>query len=179
MTTLVTVLKGGGRYDATWVERLARGVRRHAPAFDRILCLTDLPLEVPGVVGPDQLAWLGKTLDAHPGKPALVMVHHNPQESPDRKLGGLTDTAALFDVLSPRRQAKALFFGHTHRWEHAKRDDGLYLVNLPAVAYVFKPDQPSGWVDCRLGTKGATLELRTLDANHPWAGQRIPMRWRK
>ena len=49
MATLITVLKGGGRYDATWVERLARGLRRHAPAFRRILCLTDLPLAVEGV----------------------------------------------------------------------------------------------------------------------------------
>jgi len=49
MTTLITVLKGGGRYDATWVARLAGGIRRHAPAFDRILCLTDLPVAVPGV----------------------------------------------------------------------------------------------------------------------------------
>ena len=44
MATLITVLKSGGRYDATWVERLARGVRRHAPGFARILCLTDTPL---------------------------------------------------------------------------------------------------------------------------------------
>jgi len=49
MFTLITVLKSGGRYDAIWVERLARGVRRHAPAFTRILCLTDLPLDVEGV----------------------------------------------------------------------------------------------------------------------------------
>ncbi|MCJ2131324.1 hypothetical protein [Methylobacterium sp. E-045] len=49
MTTLLTVLKSGGRYDAAWVERLARGARRHAPSFDRILCLTDLPIEVAGV----------------------------------------------------------------------------------------------------------------------------------
>ena len=32
MATLVTVLRSGGRYDAVWVERLARGVRLHAPA---------------------------------------------------------------------------------------------------------------------------------------------------
>ena len=51
MATLVTVLKSGGRYDAVWVERLARGVRRFAPAFDRIVCLTDMPLAVPGVEG--------------------------------------------------------------------------------------------------------------------------------
>ncbi len=49
MATLATVLKSGGRYDGRWVERLARGVRRFAPAFERIVCLTDLPLAVAGV----------------------------------------------------------------------------------------------------------------------------------
>ncbi|WP_298954797.1 hypothetical protein [uncultured Methylobacterium sp.] len=49
MATLITVLRSGGRYDAAWVARLAGGVRRHAPAFGRILCLTDLPLDVEGV----------------------------------------------------------------------------------------------------------------------------------
>lgn len=71
MTTLVTVLKGGGRYDATWVARLARGVRRHAPAFDRILCLTDLPLAVPGVervpFRHDWPAWWAKMEAFRPG----------------------------------------------------------------------------------------------------------------
>jgi hypothetical protein len=49
MATLVTVLKSGGRYDARWVACLARGVRRFAPAFTRIVCLTDLPLALDGV----------------------------------------------------------------------------------------------------------------------------------
>ncbi|GJD35387.1 hypothetical protein [Methylobacterium aerolatum] len=49
MATLVTVLKAGGRYDARWVARLAGGVRRHAPAFGRVICLTDADLAVPGV----------------------------------------------------------------------------------------------------------------------------------
>ncbi len=31
MATLVTVLKSGGRYDATWVERLARGIAATRP----------------------------------------------------------------------------------------------------------------------------------------------------
>jgi hypothetical protein len=48
VATLVTVLKSGGRYDARWVERLAKGVQRHAPAFERVLCLTDLPLACAG-----------------------------------------------------------------------------------------------------------------------------------
>lgn len=49
MATLLTVLRSGGRYDAVWVERLAAGARRFAPAFDRIVCLTDLALDCPGI----------------------------------------------------------------------------------------------------------------------------------
>lgn len=71
MTTLITVLKGGGRYDATWVERLARGFRRHAPAFHRILCLTDCPLTVAGVervpLRHDWPAWWAKMEAFRPG----------------------------------------------------------------------------------------------------------------
>lgn len=71
MTTLITVLKSGGRYDATWVERLALGVHRHAPAFDRFLCLTDLPLTVAGVervpLRHDWPAWWAKMEAFRPG----------------------------------------------------------------------------------------------------------------
>jgi hypothetical protein len=71
MSTLITVLKGGGRYDATWVERLARGVRRHAPAFARILCLTDGPLAVADVervpLRHDWPAWWAKMEAFRPG----------------------------------------------------------------------------------------------------------------
>jgi hypothetical protein len=67
----MTVLKGGGRYDATWVDRLAGAVRRHAPAFDRILCLTDLPLAVAGVkavpLRHDWPAWWAKMEAFRPG----------------------------------------------------------------------------------------------------------------
>src|SRR4051812_17760807 len=106
----------------------------------------NVTLEVPGLVGPEQLAWLAKTLDAHTDKPALVMVHHNPQFTAPgpKKAGGLLDTAALLDVPSPRKQAKVLFFGPSHRWSHEQREDGLHPVNLPATAYVFDAGQPSG-----------------------------------
>ena len=71
MSTLITVLKGGGRYDARWVERLARGVRCHAPAFTRILCLTDGPLAVDGVarvpLRHDWPAWWAKMEAFRPG----------------------------------------------------------------------------------------------------------------
>ncbi|KQT68932.1 MULTISPECIES: hypothetical protein [unclassified Aureimonas] len=58
--TLLTVLKGGGRYDGLWVERLARGARAFAPAFSRILCLTDLDLKIAGVeTAPLRHGWPG------------------------------------------------------------------------------------------------------------------------
>lgn len=71
MATLLTVLRGGGRYDGLWVERLAKGARRHAPAFTRILCLTDLDLDVDGVeavpLRHDWPAWWSKMEAFRPG----------------------------------------------------------------------------------------------------------------
>ena len=60
MATLITVLRSGGRYDEVWVERLAAGLRRAAPDFDRIVCLTDRPFDVAGVeTVPLQHNWSG------------------------------------------------------------------------------------------------------------------------
>jgi Icc protein len=136
-------------------------------------------LEVRGRLGDQQLTWLGGALDADAKKPAIVMVHHNPEIGDAAgKKGGLADTEALLNLLGSRRQAKALFFGHSHRWTHEQRPDGLHLVNLPATAYVFQPEQPSGWVDARLADDGVSLTLCTLDPKHPLSGQRRSLTWR-
>jgi hypothetical protein len=170
-----------------------------APA-DRRVAIIDMPRarwilldslnatgESRGRLGSDQLKWLANALDAEKAKPALVMVHHNPEiafstkatTTPAPKPTGIADTAALFGVLSPRRQAKALLFGHTHRWQHERRDaDGLHLVNLPACAYVFTPDQLSAWIDARLEDDGARLELRAIDPSHSRNGERLHLEWR-
>ena len=47
-STLVTVLRSGGRYDRTWVERLALGARRFA-GVERIVCLTDVAFQADGI----------------------------------------------------------------------------------------------------------------------------------
>lgn len=129
----------------------------------------------PGTLGKQQLDWLAGALDERKGKPAIVMVHHNPNHG----LGasGLTDTKALFDTLLPRRQVKALFYGHTHEWTITKQED-LHCVNLPAVAYVFMPGQPSGWVDAHLKENGISLELRCIDRSHPKHGEKVSLTWR-
>jgi 3',5'-cyclic AMP phosphodiesterase CpdA len=129
----------------------------------------------PGVLGEAQIRWLGEALDARKGKPALVFVHHQPDDRPNPS--GLTDTKPLLDTLLPRRQVKALFYGHTHVWDVGKRDD-LHCINLPAVAYVFIPGQPSGWVDAHLKDNGISLELRCIDPSHPKHGEKVDLTWR-
>jgi 3',5'-cyclic-AMP phosphodiesterase len=133
-------------------------------------------LSTPGLLGQEQLDWLAGTLDANPGKPALVLVHHNPG-----KLGtvsGLKDTEALFAIVRPRKQVKAYIFGHTHVW-HVEQDlSGIHLVNLPPVAYVFQPSEPYGWVHAMLERKGMRLELRCIDPAHKAHGQVVKLQWR-
>ena len=129
----------------------------------------------PGLIGDEQLKWLSAALDKASDKPALVMVHHNPDTG--EKVTGLRDTAALMDAIVPRKQVKVLFFGHTHDW-HVKQQDGLHLVNFPPVAYVFTPGKPNGWVEGTLADQGMTLQLHCLDKKHEQNEQTVKLEWR-
>ena len=131
----------------------------------------------PGSLGEEQLAWLAKALDAHADKPALIVAHHHPDPGGEHPISGLTDTGALFDLLKPRRQVKAYIYGHTHHWQVGQQD-GIHLINLPPVAYLFNAADPNGWVHCRLQENGATLEVRALNAEHPAHGKQVQLKWR-
>jgi hypothetical protein len=151
----------------------------------------------PGLLGEGQLKWLSGVLDEpkRKGKAVIVMVHHQPQmpateqifvptptagkpAPKPEKISGIKDTRELMDVLVPRRNVKALVFGHTHAWSHRKMESGLHLVNLPTVAYVFNPVQPSGWVDCVVGEGGAKFTLNCLDKKYPKHGEVVEADWR-
>ncbi len=137
----------------------------------------EVTLQTPGRLGEQQLQWLAAALDARPGKPALIMLHHDPIARTDGKKPGLIDTADLLAVLKPRRQVKALFCGHTHKWR-VEQDDGIHLVNLPAVAYPFTPTEVTGWVDCRLKSGGMRLEIKATDKANPAHGKVTELAWR-
>lgn len=130
----------------------------------------------PGLLGEEQLRWLGEAMDARPQKAALVMVHHNPLFLQPGSRGGLLDTDQLLQVLAPRRQAKALLYGHVHHWD-VRRHERLHVVGLPPVAYVFQAGDPSGWVDLTLDASGARLELRSLDPAHREHGRVVRLDW--
>ncbi|MGC4007496.1 MAG: hypothetical protein QM811_31985 [Pirellulales bacterium] len=63
------------------------------------------------------------------------------------------------EVLVPRKQVKALFYGHTHRWGR-KEHEGIHLINLPPVGYLFDKESPNGWAELVLREKGAVLTLQ-------------------
>jgi len=130
----------------------------------------------PGELGREQLAWLAAALDARPQKPAIVLVHHNPQFP--RVTSGLLDSQALLDVLAPRRYVKALIFGHTHDWRVEQHASGIHFVNLPPTGYAFQEGRPSGWVRATLTRGGMEVELRALDKKHPEHGRVKPLSWR-
>ncbi len=131
----------------------------------------------PGELGDRQLEWLGAQLDARPDKPALLVAHHNlnPPEQP--QASGLLDTPAFWKLAVSHKQVKAYFFGHTHRWS-AEQQDGIWLVNVPAVAWLFDQSQPRGWLDVRLHTGGASVVVHALDRRHPKHGERVELKWR-
>jgi len=132
-----------------------------------------------GVLGEGQLAWLAKALDARRDKPAIVVAHHNPfwGKIGKRRVMFLKDTAALFDVLASRPHVKAYVYGHTHRWGVAQRN-GLHLINLPTTAYLFKKDEPSGWVGAQLRDGGVTLRPHCHDPKHTVHGKEFKLTWR-
>ncbi len=125
-----------------------------------------------GALGKAQLDWLAKALDARRTKPAIVLAHHYLFLP-----GGLDDTDDLLEVLVPRRQVKAYIFGHSHAWRHSTWE-GIHLLNLPAVAWVFEKEQPHGWVDLTLSAAGAAVVLHAFDKKHPKNGERLELKWR-
>ena len=131
----------------------------------------------PGRIGEEQIAWLAKALDSRANKPAIVFGHHHPDFATSTPIGGLIDSKALFDALIPRRHVKAYVFGHTHHWEIVQRE-GIHLINLPPVAYVFQPKDPNGWVEATPKKDGLSLRFHALDRMHAAHNQTHDLAWR-
>lgn len=150
--------------------------------FANFLLLDSLQktMVTPGTLGPRQLGWLAKALDARPDKPAIVVAHHNPRLGGDPRhfLGGLTDSEPLWKMLAERRWVKAYVHGHIHDRSYAKHA-GIHILNTPATSYVADPEKSTtGWTVARLNATGATLTTRTTDERHPWNGQAKSLAWR-
>jgi hypothetical protein len=130
----------------------------------------------PGQLGAAQLDWLDLALKARADKPAIIVGHHNLNTVGG--VSGLTDSAALEELFTRRRQVKAFIFGHTHDWHVSQHPSGVHLLNLPPTGYVFTRGRPFGWARATLARDGMEIELRSLDAKHPEHAQAKKLFWR-
>ena len=123
-----------------------------------------------GILGDEQLNWLAKQLDERADKPALIFGHFNPVPNGGvRPCKAMPDGPSLMKLLGERKNARAYFHGHTHEWQHDRRDH-LHLINQPAVSYYFGKGHAHGWVDMKLTETSADLELHCINPKHEQHG---------
>jgi 3',5'-cyclic AMP phosphodiesterase CpdA len=126
----------------------------------------------PGQLGMAQRRWLSEYLSADE-RPALLFVHHDFRDHD----GSLVDAAKLLEAIVPVRQAKAVFYGHSHEYKVETRE-GIHLVNVPSTAYNFRDQDPVGWMAMTLAKGGAELVLKATAGNTGLDGTRVDLKWR-
>ena len=127
----------------------------------------------PGFLGKKQRTWLDVYLKAAPPKPTIIFVHHTLDDGDT----SLLDVLWLFRILKPHRMVKAVVYGHSHVYKF-QQEDGIHLVNLPAVGYNFGDQQPVGWVEAMLSAEGADFKLHAIGGNVSGDGDVKTVRWR-
>jgi len=138
------------------------------------------PLTSQGLLGAEQLEWLGRALDAHADKPALVFAHHNPRLGGEVKHyhGGLEDSEDLWDLLVSRPHVKAYVHGHIHH-RHYSEHRGIHIIDTPATSFVSQPEESTtGWTMARLSEVGADFTTLTHLKAHPWNRAVQKLAWR-
>ncbi|HPX42302.1 MAG TPA: metallophosphoesterase [Candidatus Hydrogenedentes bacterium] len=127
----------------------------------------------PGEFGAAQLEWLANELDQRPGKPALLMAHHYPEGE-----NGLLDFPAFWNVIQPRKQVKAYFYGHSHVWSQQQRE-GIHFVNLPGLAWLFsEAGVPRAWVEAAVHNDRAELGVQVMNGVSLPEGGKYTLPWR-
>ncbi|MGY8767503.1 MAG: metallophosphoesterase family protein [Pirellulales bacterium] len=128
--------------------------------------------KVAGLLGKSQRDWLTKFLETAEKRPTVFFVHHTLNDSDS----GLLDADRMFAIMEPHKHVKAVFYGHSHRWEFSKRGH-IHLINLPAVGYNFNDEQPVGWVDATFTEAGAELTLQAFGGNQKDHGKKHQLSW--
>jgi Icc protein len=142
----------------------------------RMIMLDSLirPNYTPGRLGPEQLQWLARELDANPDRPSVLFLHHFLRGSGPP---ALLDEKELTEMIVPRRQVKAVIAGHSHEYRY-REAEGIHFVELPATGYALRPGQPLGWVRAHVGPNGCDLELRAVAGDRALHGQVRRLTWR-
>ena len=129
--------------------------------------------KVAGLLGRSQREWLAGYLPVVRDRPIVLAVHHTLGDND----GDLLDADRLFALLRLHRHVQAVIYGHSHVWQLGKRDR-IHLINLPAVGYNFRDQDPVGWVEARFRSRGVTLTLRGSAGNRNEDGKSTTLAWR-
>jgi 3',5'-cyclic-AMP phosphodiesterase len=129
--------------------------------------------KVAGLLGRNQRNWLASYLPALRDRPVVLAFHHTLGDED----GDLLDADRLFALLRPHRHVQAVIYGHSHVWQLDQRG-GIHLINLPAVGYNFRDQDPVGWVEARFRARGVTLTLHASAGNRKEDGKRTTLTWR-
>lgn len=129
---------------------------------------------VAGLLGKAQRTWLETFLAASDATPTLLVLHHPPDDTDNN----LHDSDRLFKIIAAHRQVKALIYGHSHVYSVAV-EQGIHLINVPALGYNFNDREPVGWVEARLTASAGELTLHVLGGNKERDGKTIRLEWRE
>lgn len=123
---------------------------------------------VGGEIGGAQLAWLEDELEAEPGAPTVICLHHPGESSSE----GCSDFSGLVRLVQRRRCVQAVVTAHDHEYCVGQLG-GVHHVRLPAVGFPFEERTPTGWIAAVLGRAGIELQLRGPGSP---AGTHLPWR---
>lgn len=131
------------------------------------------PNVTPGLLGKAQRTWLETYLGAAPPKPTLAFVHHTLDDADS----SLMDVERMFRILQPHQSVKAVIYGHSHVYSFGQQD-GIHLINIPAVGYNFNDRSPVGWVEATLSDDGGDFKLHAIGGNTAGDGKVTSVSWR-
>ncbi len=142
-------------------------------------CLVGLDSQITGHnegrLGPEQRAWLERTLAEQGDRPTVLFVHHHPVPTGHAWMDGmgLTDAEDLESLLASAPQVRAVCHGHIHRALEGALG-GVPVYGAPSTAFQFPADPDHGAYDldppgCRVlylepeGLRTEVLRLPTLE----------------
>lgn len=149
-----TLVIPGNHDDPDTLRRVMQGGRVTCPntvllgGWQFIMLDSVLPGADGGHLPPEQLALLERCLQAHPGLPAMVCLHHHPVAMGSCWLDriGVDNAEAFWAVVERHPQVRAVVWGHVHQHLHGRRGD-VELFATPSTCVQFKPGQADFAID--------------------------------